>query len=99
MMKPGKFISFAVGMIISLPLRGEEMKITLQEAIAIAKVQSVDAAVAINELRSAYWQYRSFRADQLPEINLSASLPNYNRNYDTYQQEDGSYTYIRNNYL
>ena len=99
MMKPGKFISIAVGMIISLPLMGEEMKITLQEAIAIAKVQSVDAAVAINELRSAYWQYRSFRADQLPEINLSASLPNYNRNYDTYQQEDGSYTYVRNNYL
>ena len=75
-MKPGQFISIAVGMIISLPLMGEEMKITLQEAIAIAKVQSVDAAVAINELRSAYWQYRSFRADQLPEINLSASLPN-----------------------
>lgn len=99
MMKPGKFISIAVGMIISLPLMGEEMKITLQEAIAIAKVQSVDAAVAINEFRSAYWQYRSFRADQLPEINLSASLPNYNRNYDTYQQEDGSYTYVRNNYL
>ena len=31
--------------------------ITLDEAIVIARTQSVDAAVALNELKTAYWEY------------------------------------------
>lgn len=38
---------------------------TLNEAIALARTQSVDAAVALNELKTAYWEYRTFRADLL----------------------------------
>ena len=49
--------------------------ITLDEAILLARVQSVDAAVALNELKTAYWEYRTFRADLLPEVNLTATLP------------------------
>ena len=44
-----------------------EREITLNEAIALARTQSVDAAVALNELKTAYWEYRTFRADLLPE--------------------------------
>ena len=73
--------------------------ISLDEAITLARVQSVDAAVALNELKTAYWEYRTFRADLLPEINFSANLPSYNKNYNSYQQEDGSYTFVRNNYM
>ena len=73
--------------------------ITLEEAILTARTQSVDAAVALNELKTAYWEYRTHRADLLPEMSLSASLPNYNKRYNSYQQEDGSYTFVRNNYL
>lgn len=36
--------------------------ITLDEAIVIARTQSVDAAVALNELKTAYWEYRTFRS-------------------------------------
>ena len=57
----------------------QERKITLNEAIAMARVQSVDAAVALNELKTAYWEYRTFRADLLPEVNLTGTLPNYNK--------------------
>ena len=32
--------------------------ISLDEAITLARVQSVDAAVALNELKTAYWEYR-----------------------------------------
>ena len=49
--------------------------ITLDEAIVIARTQSVDAAVALNELKTAYWEYRTFRANLLPEMNLKATLP------------------------
>ena len=51
-----------------------EREITLNEAIALARTQSVDAAVALNELKTAYWEYRTFRADLLPEVNLTCLL-------------------------
>ena len=98
-MKAANYITFAVAILCSLQLYGGPRTITLSEAIELAKVQSVDAAVAINELRAAYWEYHTFKADMLPEVNFSASLPSYNQNYTTYQQADGSYTYVRNNYL
>ena len=72
----------------------QERKITLNEAIAMARVQSVDAAVALNELKTAYWEYRTFRADLLPEVNLTGTLPNYNKSYGSYQNADGSYSFV-----
>ena len=38
--------------------------ITLEEAIITARVQSVDAAVALNELKTSYWSYRTYRASR-----------------------------------
>ena len=76
-----------------------ERLITLNEAIALARTQSVDAAVALNELKTSYWEYRTFRADLLPEVNLNGTLPNYNKSYSRYQNSDGSYSFVRNNTL
>ena len=73
--------------------------ITLSEAITLARLQSVDAAVALNELKTAYWEYRTFRSDLLPEMNLTSTLPNYNKSYNAYQNADGSYGFVRNNTL
>lgn len=78
---------------------GDKLPITLEEAIVTARAQSVDAAVALNELKTAYWQYRTFRADLLPEVNFQATVPSYRKNYSTYQLDDGSYTFVRNNNL
>ena len=72
----------------------QERKITLNEAIAMARVQSVDAAVALNELKTAYWEYRTFRADLLPEVNLTGTLPNYNKSYGSSQNADLSVTVL-----
>ena len=87
---------------ICLPLAvsaQKEREITLNEAIAMARMQSVDAAVALNELKTSYWEYRTFRADLLPEINLNGTLPNYNKSYGSYQNPDGSYSFVRNSAL
>lgn len=73
--------------------------ITLDEAILIARRQSVEATVARNELKRAYWEYRTFRADLLPEVNLQATLPSYHKDFSAYQLEDGSYTFVRTNNL
>lgn len=72
---------------------------TLDEAIALARVNSVDAAVALNELRASYWQYRSYRADLLPEVNFNATVPAYSKRYSSYQNPDGSYNFVRSSNL
>lgn len=96
-----KSILFALAA-VCLPLAlsaQKEREITLNEAIAMARIQSVDAAVALNELKTAYWEFRTFRADLLPEVNLTGTLPSYNKSYSSYQNSDGSYGFVRNNTL
>lgn len=73
--------------------------LTLTEAIVLARKQSVDAAYALGQLKSAYWSYRTFRAQLLPEVSFTATLPGYRKNYNIYQQSDGSHTYVRNDYM
>lgn len=77
----------------------DTVRMTLNDAIRLAQTQSVSAVVALNELKRAYWEYRTYRADQLPEVNFTGALPSYNNNYGKYQQSDGSYTYVRNNWM
>lgn len=82
-------------------LRADEksVRLTLKEAITLAQLQSVDAAVVLNELKTAYWEYRTHKADQLPEVNFTGTLPAYNKQYNKYLQGDGSYTYLKTNHL
>ncbi|MDL2247533.1 TolC family protein [Bacteroides sp. OttesenSCG-928-J23] len=99
-MKKKNIFAVLVLSFLALPFYGQnERKVTLSEAIALARIQSVDAAVALNELKTAYWEYRTFRADLLPEMNFTGTLPNYSKAYTRYQQDDGSYTFVRNNSL
>lgn len=73
--------------------------ITLDEAVLTARARSVDAAVALNQLKTSYWSYRTYRADLLPEVVFNASAPSYRKSYGTYQLDDGSYTFVRNNVM
>ena len=102
-MKTTKIIALVVALGTSLCTMAETTThirpITLDEAITLARVQSVNAAVALNELKTAYWEYRTFQADLLPEVNLSANVPSYAKSYNSYQQSDGSYTFVRNNFM
>lgn len=77
----------------------DTVRLNLNDAVRIAQLQSVDAAVALNQLKTAYWEYRTYQADQLPEVNFKGTLPSYSDKYNKYQQSDGSYTYVRNNWL
>lgn len=74
------------------------IKLTLQDAIILAQIQSVDAAVVLNELKTAYWEYQTHQADQLPEINFTGALPSYNNNYSRNTLSENS-SYIQNNWM
>ncbi len=78
---------------------GDTLHLTLDDAILMARTRSLDAAVALDELRAAYWQYRSYRANLLPEVKISGTTPYLSRSYSSYQNSDGTYTFVRNNYL
>ena len=77
----------------------DTLRLTLDDCITMARRQSINAAVALGELRSAYWQWRSYKADLLPEVSLSGTAPSWNKRYNSYQQADGSLSFVRNNYL
>lgn len=77
----------------------DTLRITLDEAVIRARAGSVDAAVALNRLRTAYWEYRTYRAELLPEVSFNATVPAYRKQYSPYQNPDGTYSFVRTNYM
>ncbi len=86
---------------LMMPLSAQTVvkRMTLQEAIEMAKEQSVKAMEAKNNLQIAHWQYRNFRADLLPNMSLSGTLPSLNKSYNRYQDADGSYRFVSSSSL
>lgn len=73
-------------------------KLTLNNAIRIAQENSLDAQVARYSFMSSYWQYRSFRAQLMPAVNLSAGLAGFNHStVETRNYDDGRVNHVSNN--
>lgn len=99
-MNKNKVITLTLAIIATLSVRAaDSVVITLDEAMARARARSVNATVALDRLRSAYWEYRTYRAELLPEVNFSATTPAYYKQYSPYQNADGTYSFVRNNYM
>jgi outer membrane protein TolC len=77
----------------------QEHSLTLEEAFMLAENRSLDASIARNVFLNAFWQYRNYRAELLPNVVLEGTLPSLNRSLSTYQKEDGSYGFVDNNTL
>ncbi len=98
-MKRLKTLAIMLLVALNIGANSNVMQLTLEEAILLARTQSLEAAVALDELRSAYWQHRIYRAGLLPEMSFSATAPSYSQSYNSYQNSDGNYTFVRNNYM
>ncbi len=76
---------------------------TLDDVIQIATEQSLDALIAKNSFNASYWQYRSHRALLLPSLNMSATIPDFNRAISQITMPDGSLGFVNqtnmSNYL
>lgn len=92
-------LAIALSALSAFSASAAPIELSLSDAIARARVRSVDAEVAINKLRSAYWEYRTYRADLLPEVGFQATLPAYYKQYSPYQNADGTYSFVSNNYM
>lgn len=80
-------------------LAGSQLRLTLAETMARARTGSLEAAVALDELRTAYWGYRSYRAELLPELVFTGTVPAYHKQYSPYMDAEGQYSFVANNYL
>ncbi|MBR4312710.1 MAG: TolC family protein, partial [Bacteroidaceae bacterium] len=76
--------------------QGERRTLTLAEVIEMAQTESPDAVSARNTYKSAYWTYRNYRANNLPELSLESN-PYLNRTTDYVTSADGSVSYVRQN--
>ena len=76
----------------------DTIRISLEETIYESAMHSVDALVAKNEFRASYWEYRTYKAELLPEVLFDGTLPYYSKSYNQFQNSDGSYTYVSNDY-
>lgn len=76
----------------------DTLSVSLVDAINRSRDNSVDAVVARNVYKSSYWEYRTYKAELLPELTLNTTLPYYSKSYNAFQNSDGSYTYVSNDY-
>ena len=73
-------------------------QLTLPSAIAYAQENSFGGMVARLSFMSQYWNYRSFRAELLPAVNLSGGLFQFNRSMvEARNFDDGRVSYVENN--
>ena len=77
---------------IVLNLSAQQKVFTLEQTIAIASENSLEAFVSKNLYMSSYWQYKSFKAARLPSLSLNTIPVTYNNTfvnrYDSQQNID-----------
>ncbi len=97
------FMLLAGGMLLSGALYAQPSlmgAMTLERAISIAKESSPQAKIARLSFMSQYWNYRSYKAQFLPSLNLNGGLGNYNRSLVEVRDPDtGRISYVSNNTL
>ncbi len=91
--KKSIFILLSVLLFHSFVHAQSKIEYTLDDAIKIAQNQSPGALIAKHRFRKSYWEYRSFKAGYLPNVSLSATLPNINRSIVAVPSQTGITSY------
>ena len=90
-----------ITILLLLPFQLKSQKtltLTLSEAIEMARRNSPEAIAARHAFRASYWNWRSFRAKQLPSLTLTSD-PSLNRSIQSVTLEDGSDKFVHRNQL
>ena len=76
-----------------LAAQNQTMEMSLEQVVKIARLESPDARTARHSFRSAYWNYKYYRANYLPSLSLSSD-PNLNRAINKITMGDGSVKFV-----
>ena len=88
-----QIIYIAILFLLPLQLQAQKtLTLTLSEAIEMARRNSPEAIAARHAFRASYWNWRSFRAKQLPSLTLTSD-PSLNRSI----QSEGAFSDIKAN--
>ncbi len=69
------FLIASISIQSTICLAQQPVKYTLNEVIEIAQKQSPDALMAEHRYRRSYWEYRTYKANYLPSLDLRATIP------------------------
>lgn len=87
-----------VMVIYALPGRAQQdslqLTLTLQNAVELARSKSILAQSAKNRFNTSYWQYRLFKANYRPILNLDATIPDLNRSIQPITLPDGTDAFV-----
>ena len=90
------------GLWLASPLAAQSVRVEgywgLEDVVALACQSSPDAQAARHTFRSAYWDYRSYRANYLPSLTLTSN-PGLDRAINEVTMDDGSVRFVEQNYL
>ena len=67
----------------------ESTYLKLEDVILIAQQRAPDALIATHRYRSSYWQYRYFKADYMPQLDLSGAPVSFTNAYTYVQTPTG----------
>lgn len=87
-----KKLTSIIVLLLCVPFSGFAQPMTMSEAIATARQQSVGALKAKHAFVSTYWAWRTYKASRLPSLYLYGDLMNYSHTL-LYHFEDGAYHY------
>lgn len=94
MNKKSKAISIILGLVCILlysTINAQNtQKLSLQQVVELAQKQSPAAKLAGTQYSNKYWQYRSFKANYKPQLELNGTLPDLTRSYQSITQNDGT---------
>lgn len=80
------------------PARSDDrppVRLTLRQALDIARTQSPSAIVALHRYRGAYWQYITFKSDYRPLFNLNSVPASVDRTISEQTLPDGTDAFVR----
>lgn len=86
------------GTLATIVAQEHTMGLTLGQTIERARQLSPDAQNAGHSFRSAYWNYKAYRANYLPAITLTSD-PYLNRAINKITLEDGNVKFVEQNML
>ena len=71
-----KYIFLALSFAFAFSSQAQDKMLSLENVLTIAKEQSPAAQIAKHSFRASYWQYRFYKAEQLPTLDFDGVIPN-----------------------
>src|SRR3546814_9389120 len=78
-------------------VRAQEVNLTLEEAIILARQASPAYRQAIHQAEASYWMFRNYNSRFLPQLSLYSTLPDYSTSLTKVTRTDGTYGFVRPN--